>query len=77
MLRDPSLAQFCPAERSLSNVGYYANVYDTKQLGNPIGVALATNRLTHAFRRYMYMYMYTGNIPKVLITTTLRLRPRE
>ena len=45
--RVPALAQFCPAERRLPNVSYYANAYDAKQLGNPIGVSLATNRLSH------------------------------
>ena len=56
LLRVRSLAQFCPAERSPPNASYYANAYDAKQLGNPIGVPLATNRLTYGFRRYTEKY---------------------
>lgn len=51
-LYDPLLAKFCLVKQCPPNVGYYANAYDVKQLGNPIRVALATNRLTHDFRRY-------------------------
>ena len=57
-----SLSSIQPNEAHLS---YYANTYDPKQLGNPIGVALATNRLTHGCRRYTGKYprCFLGYIP--------------
>ena len=58
-----SVARSVPSgRRSPPNVSDYANAYDAKQLGNPIGVSLVTNtcRLTHGFRRH------TGKYPRCL-----------